>query len=104
MLQVSGLVPARFLTLVSHLVLSLTVLMAREENVLACLPIEHTQLEFDRRDTELATGLGVAIGLMAIEMVRSNVTHSFFSSFSYTFNLLFLKIDLAYIEEIGKKL
>eukprot|EP00090_Calanus_glacialis_P020264 TRINITY_DN31182_c0_g1_i1.p1 TRINITY_DN31182_c0_g1~~TRINITY_DN31182_c0_g1_i1.p1 ORF type:complete len:140 (-),score=35.89 TRINITY_DN31182_c0_g1_i1:75-494(-) len=69
MLQASGLVPARFLTLISHLVLTLTVLMAREDNVLACLPLDHTQVEFARKDTELAAGLGVAIGLMAIEMV-----------------------------------
>ena len=70
MLQASGLIPARFLTLLSHLVLTLTVLMAREDNVLACLPLDHTQLQFDRKDTELAAGLGVAIALMAIEMVR----------------------------------
>merc|ERR1712013_572438 len=69
MLQASGLVPARFLTLISHLVLTLTVLMAREDNVLACLPLDYTELEFSRKDTELAAGLGVAIGLMAIEVI-----------------------------------
>ena len=70
MLQaVSGLVPTRFLTLISHFVLTLTVLMSREDNVMACLPIEFNQMEYDRKDTELATGLGVTIGLLAIEMV-----------------------------------
>jgi len=65
----SGLIPARFLLLTSHLVLCITLLMAREESVLACLPLEFTQVEFDRRDAELAAGLGVAVGLIGIEMV-----------------------------------
>ena len=81
MLQASGLVPTRFLTLISHLVLTLTVLMAREDNVLACLPLDHTPVEFSRKDTELAAGLGVAIGLMAIEMVR---THPLLVSVSHS--------------------
>ena len=74
MLQaVSGLVPTRFLTLISHFVLTLTVLMSREDNVMACLPMEFNQMEYDRKDTELATGLGVTIGLLAIEMVSLNI-------------------------------
>ena len=74
MLQaVSGLVPTRFLTLISHFVLTLTVLMSREDNVMACLPMEFNQMEYDRKDTELATGLGVTIGLLAIEMVSLDI-------------------------------
>lgn len=67
-LPASGLVPARFLLLTSHLVLCLTLLMSREESVLACLPLDYTELEFSRRDTELAAGLGVAVGLIGIEL------------------------------------
>ena len=69
MLQASGLVPTRFLSLISHFVLTVTVLMSREENVMACLPLEYSDIEYDRKDTELASGLGVTIGLLAIEMV-----------------------------------
>ena len=69
MLQAEGLVPTRFLVLLAHFVLTTTVLMAREDNVLACLPLDHTELELERKDTELAAGLGVTIGLLAIEMV-----------------------------------
>ena len=43
--------------------------MGREDNVLACLPLDHTQLELSRKDTELAAGLGVTIALLAIEMI-----------------------------------
>ena len=66
----SGLVPTRFLTLISHFVMAMTVMMAREDNVLACLPLEYTDIMFNRKDTELAAGLGVTIGLLAIEMVK----------------------------------
>ena len=76
MLQASGLIPARFLTLTAHLVLTITVLLDREENVMACLPLDHTQTEFDRRDTELAAGLGVTVGLTAIEMVSTMLFYS----------------------------
>ena len=71
MLHVGGLVPARFLVLLAHFVLTTTVLMAREDNVLACLPLDHTDLELQRKDTELAAGLGVTIGLLSIEMVNN---------------------------------
>ena len=71
MLHVGGLVPARFLVLLAHFVLTTTVLMAREDNVLACLPLDHTDLELQRKDTELAAGLGVTIGLLSIEMVKN---------------------------------
>ena len=47
MYQAAGLVPARFLTMVSHLVLCFTIFLSREDNVLACLPFEYT--EEDRR-------------------------------------------------------
>ena len=43
--------------------------MGREDNVLACLPLDHTPLQLSRKDTELAAGLGVTIALLAIEMI-----------------------------------
>ena len=73
MLHVGGLVPARFLVLLAHFVLTTTVLMARQDNVLACLPLDHTELQLQRKDTELAAGLGVTIALLAIEMVNIKI-------------------------------
>ncbi len=69
MLHASGLVPTRFLTLMAHLVLCVTLLLAREDNVKACLPFDHTEEQFRRKDVELSAGLGVAIGLLVIELV-----------------------------------
>ena len=69
MLQASGLVPTRFLTLIGHLVLVITILLSREDNVRACLPFEHSEREFDRKEVELSAGLGVAIGLLVLELL-----------------------------------
>ena len=49
MFQASGLVPARFLTMVAHLVLSVAILLSREDNVLACLPFDHTEEDRERK-------------------------------------------------------
>ncbi|XP_043227398.1 transmembrane protein 107-like [Amphibalanus amphitrite] len=69
MLRLDGLVPARFLSIMSHLTLTMTLLMAREENVSACLPLDYTDEEFQTKDTELAVGLGVAAALMLLELL-----------------------------------
>ena len=82
MLQASGLVPARFLVLTAHLVLTLAVLLARRDTVLACLPLDHSDLDMDRKDTELAAGLGVTIGLLAIEMVWEQDIQNIFKLYS----------------------
>ena len=55
--------------MISHLVITITLLLSREENVRACLSLDHSRPEFERKDVELATGLGAAIGLIIIEFM-----------------------------------
>lgn len=55
--------------MVSHLIITITLLLSRDENVRACLPLDHTKLDFARKDVELATGLGAAIGLLVVEFM-----------------------------------
>ncbi|XP_037085785.1 transmembrane protein 107-like [Pollicipes pollicipes] len=69
MLRRDGLVPARFLSIMSHLTLCLTLLMAREDNVEACLPFEYSPDEFGAKDTQLVVGLSLAIALMLFELL-----------------------------------
>ena len=57
------------MTIVSHLVVCITILLSRDSNVLACLPFEYTDEQYARKDIELAAGLSVAIGLLCIELV-----------------------------------
>lgn len=55
--------------MIAHLVLAITLLISRSENVRACLPLDHTKSDFERKDVELATGLGAGIGLLVIELM-----------------------------------
>uniref|UniRef100_A0A087YA27 Transmembrane protein 107 n=1 Tax=Poecilia formosa TaxID=48698 RepID=A0A087YA27_POEFO len=68
MSAVSSLVPARFLTLIAHLVIVITIFWSRENNVKACLPLDFTQEQYDTEDKKLVVGLGVTLGLFAIEL------------------------------------
>ena len=55
--------------MVAHLIITITLLLSRDENVRACLPLDHAPVDFARKDVELATGLGAAIGLLVIEFM-----------------------------------
>ncbi|ELU14885.1 hypothetical protein CAPTEDRAFT_96181 [Capitella teleta] len=72
-MAVSGLVPARFLCMIAHLVLTIVILLSRDSNVKACLPLNYSPNEYDSKDTEfpsrLIVGLSVALGLLVFELV-----------------------------------
>ncbi|XP_045621901.1 transmembrane protein 107 [Procambarus clarkii] len=68
-MRVTGLIPARFLTLTSHVVLLISVLLSREENVLACLPVSYTEVEYRRHDAEFLGGLIAGLALTALECI-----------------------------------
>ncbi|XP_075715352.1 transmembrane protein 107 isoform X1 [Rhinoderma darwinii] len=65
---ISSLVPSRFLTLIAHLVIVITIFWSRENNVLACLPADYTQEQFKAADTELIVALSVTLGMFVIEL------------------------------------
>nr|XP_033781283.1 transmembrane protein 107 isoform X3 [Geotrypetes seraphini] len=66
---VNSLVPSRFLTLIAHLVIVITIFWSRENNVLACLPLTYTKEQYSSRDTEMIVALSVTLGLFAVELV-----------------------------------
>ncbi|XP_058870517.1 transmembrane protein 107-like isoform X3 [Acipenser ruthenus] len=68
MTAISSLVPARFLTLTAHLVIVITIFWSRDSNVLACLPLQYTQEQYQARDTELIVALSVTLGLFVVEL------------------------------------
>ncbi|XP_039475689.1 transmembrane protein 107 like isoform X1 [Oreochromis aureus] len=68
MSAVSSLVPARFLTIIAHLVIVITIFWSRENNVKACLPLDFTQEQYDTEDRRLVVALSVTLGLFAIEL------------------------------------
>ncbi|XP_013882544.1 transmembrane protein 107 like isoform X2 [Austrofundulus limnaeus] len=68
MSAISSLVPARFLTIIAHLVIVITIFWSRENNVKACLPLDFTQEQYDTADKKLVVGLAVTLGLFAVEL------------------------------------
>ncbi|XP_069339445.1 transmembrane protein 107 isoform X1 [Eulemur rufifrons] len=66
--RISGLVPSRFLTLLAHLVVVITLFWSRDSNILACLPLRFTPEEYEKQDTQLVVALSVTLGLFAVEL------------------------------------
>ncbi|XP_011849897.1 PREDICTED: transmembrane protein 107 isoform X2 [Mandrillus leucophaeus] len=72
--RVSGLVPSRFLTLLAHLVVVITLFWSRDSNIQACLPLRFTPEEYDKQDIHplplcrLVAALSVTLGLFAVEL------------------------------------
>ncbi|XP_050018590.1 transmembrane protein 107 isoform X3 [Alexandromys fortis] len=55
--RISGLVPSRFLTLLAHLVVVITLFWSRESNIQACLPLKFTPEEYEKQDVHLIPAL-----------------------------------------------
>ncbi|XP_004398525.1 PREDICTED: transmembrane protein 107 isoform X1 [Odobenus rosmarus divergens] len=72
--RISGLVPSRFLTLLAHLVVVITLFWSRDSNIQACLPLTFTQEEYEKQDIHLfplfrlVVALSVTLGLFAVEL------------------------------------
>ncbi|XP_036623914.1 transmembrane protein 107 isoform X4 [Trichosurus vulpecula] len=50
--RISGLVPSRFLTLLAHLVIVVTIFWTRDDNVQASLPPHFTSEEYEKEDSK----------------------------------------------------
>uniref|UniRef100_A0A672F5J5 Transmembrane protein 107 n=1 Tax=Salarias fasciatus TaxID=181472 RepID=A0A672F5J5_SALFA len=68
MSAVNSLVPARFLTIMAHLVIVITIFWSRDNNIKACLPLDFTQEQYENEDKKLVVALAVTLGLFAIEL------------------------------------
>lgn len=68
-MRINGLVPARFLTIIAHMIIVIVLFWSRDENIKQCLPSTYTTDEYNTKDTELIIGLSVALGLFAIELI-----------------------------------
>ncbi|XP_075868943.1 transmembrane protein 107 like [Nelusetta ayraudi] len=68
MSAVDSLVPARFLTIISHFVIVVTIFWSRDNNIKSSLPLEYTQEQYDNEDRNLVVALAITIGMFAIEL------------------------------------
>nr|XP_048304298.1 transmembrane protein 107 isoform X2 [Myodes glareolus] len=66
--RISGLVPSRFLTLLAHLVVVITLFWSRESNIQACLPLKFTPEEYEKQDVQLVVALCLTLGFFAVEL------------------------------------
>ncbi|OBS67546.1 hypothetical protein A6R68_03954, partial [Neotoma lepida] len=66
--RITGLVPSRFLTLLAHLVVVITLFWSRESNIQACLPLKFTPEEYEKQDIQLVAALCLTLGLFAVEL------------------------------------
>ncbi|XP_027244177.1 transmembrane protein 107 isoform X2 [Cricetulus griseus] len=72
--RVSGLVPSRFLTLLAHLVVVITLFWSRKSNIQACLPLKFSPEEYEKQDIHpfvfcrLVAALCLTLGLFAVEL------------------------------------
>ncbi|XP_068386978.1 transmembrane protein 107 isoform X1 [Eschrichtius robustus] len=66
--RISGLVPSRFLTLLAHLVVVITLFWSRDSNIQACLPLKFTPEEYEKQDMQLVAALSVTLALFAVEL------------------------------------
>uniref|UniRef100_A0A673ULF0 Transmembrane protein 107 n=1 Tax=Suricata suricatta TaxID=37032 RepID=A0A673ULF0_SURSU len=66
--RISGLVPSRFLTLLAHMVVVITLFWSRDSNIQACLPLTFTPEEYEKEDIQLLVALSVTLGLFAVEL------------------------------------
>ncbi|XP_047016407.1 transmembrane protein 107 like isoform X3 [Ictalurus punctatus] len=97
MWAISSLVPARFLTLITHLVIVITIFWSRENSVKACLPLTYTVEEYNIEDVRLVVALSVTLGLFAIELAGFFSGASMFNNNQGLLCILTLNIQLQHV-------
>lgn len=88
--RTSGLVPSRFLTLLAHLVVVITLFWSRESNIQACLPLKFTPEEYEKQDNQLVAALCLTLGLFAVELAGFLSGVSMFNSTQSLLCILFI--------------
>ena len=62
-------VPVRFLSIMSHFIIVVTMFWALDSNLKSCLPLEYTTADYDTKHTQLTVGLSVTVALFAVELL-----------------------------------
>ncbi|RNA01552.1 transmembrane protein -like [Brachionus plicatilis] len=75
----NGLVPSRFMCMMAHMVILISVLINREENVNSCDPVLYQDQSL--LNTQFIVGLSISIGLLLFELVTFTLGITLFNSF-----------------------
>ncbi|XP_046850800.1 transmembrane protein 107-like [Xenia sp. Carnegie-2017] len=68
-MSVGSLIPARFLTLTAHLVITIVIFWSKESNVSECLPVSYSPSEYDNKSKSLVVGLSIMLACIFIELM-----------------------------------
>ncbi|CAH0554863.1 unnamed protein product [Brassicogethes aeneus] len=82
MYNTAGLIPARFLILIAHFTICVTLLWNSRESVKSCLPEMITDQAYNSHHTQLVTGLSVAITMICFELFAFLIGLTMFNSTS----------------------
>lgn len=66
-MYMTAAVPARFLILVSHLVLTIIVVLARDNNIVSCMRINYSEMEYASLDIQVIVATAMSFGLFFLE-------------------------------------
>lgn len=68
-MNLNGLVPARFLTIIAHMVLIIVIFWSRDDNVRSCLPETYSESDYETKDRQLIIGLSFSLGFFLLELI-----------------------------------
>ncbi|XP_074167995.1 transmembrane protein 107 isoform X2 [Sminthopsis crassicaudata] len=68
--QVSGLVPSRFLTLLAHLVIVITIFWTRDDNIRASLPPSFTSDQYKKEDSDILPAFTEVIMFITVFVLK----------------------------------
>uniref|UniRef100_A0A1I8IAG0 Transmembrane protein 107 n=2 Tax=Macrostomum lignano TaxID=282301 RepID=A0A1I8IAG0_9PLAT len=68
-MRVNGLIPARFLVLISHIVITVTIFISRDLHIKASLSTTYTTAEYNAEDLKFIIVLAVSCFLFAFELL-----------------------------------
>ncbi|KAJ8917744.1 hypothetical protein NQ315_005195 [Exocentrus adspersus] len=91
----SRLIPARFLILISHFTICVTLLWNSKESARSCLPERVSEYSILSLHTQLVAGLSVAIALLCFEMLAFLLGFTMFNDNSTLLCILFMIIHLS---------
>ncbi|ESO84405.1 hypothetical protein LOTGIDRAFT_236353 [Lottia gigantea] len=68
-MKLTGLIPARFLTIIAHLVIVIVIFFSKGENIVMSLPEDYSSDQYTSKDTQITVALSVTLGLFVLELI-----------------------------------
>nr|CAB3267028.1 transmembrane protein 107-like [Phallusia mammillata] len=96
---IRGLVPARFLVMMSHLIIVITIFISLDSTVTACLPASSLDAQFSSERTTLIVALSLTLVMFLIELVGFIIGFSMFNASQSLLCILYFFIIKLYFKQ-----